>query len=193
MYKCDFNDVDIAQLASCDKDATDVCYRCLCALQASGFFRWRFMESRRENEYPHLSQTHMGASISIEFPNPPLQLVDSSMCRFRSCILPNCLSHWGHGNFLTPCSFTIKPWNIDVPPLRPSRFCEFWRDKMAEGVVEVDTLFRVLGVCLPNLPFFAVSNGGTLRYILGSTDCRGEKSWRPEGVVSMPSPWTGKE
>jgi len=64
---------------------------------------------------------------------------------------------------------------------------------MAEGVVEVDTLFRVLGVCLPNFPFLAVSNGGTLRYILGPTDCRGEKSWRPEGVVSMPSPWTGKE
>ena len=151
------------------------------------------MESLRENEYPHLSQTHMGASISTEFPNPPLQLVDSSMCRFRSCILPNCLSHWGHGNFLTPCSFTIKPWNIDVPPLRLSRFCEFWRDEMAEGVVEVDTLFRVLGVCLPNFPFLAVSNGGTLRYILGPTDCRGEKSWRPEGVVSVPSPWTGKE
>jgi len=64
---------------------------------------------------------------------------------------------------------------------------------MAEGVVEVDTLFRLLLPGLPDFPFLAVSKGGTLRYILGPTDCRGETSWRLEGVVFMPSPWTGKE
>jgi len=62
-------------------------------------------------------------------------------------------------------------------------------------VVEDDVFLRVLlgDVCLADLPFLVGSSGGTLRYILGSVDCRDETSLELRVAASVPSFWIGEE